>query len=205
MSINAQSGAITWTPTVDQAGPNSVVLVVADSSGDSATQSFTVNVNTVAAAQMPPVILSTPSTIALLGQVYAYNAQGADPQNEALAWSLDSAPAGMSINAATGTIRWTPGTTQLGSQNVVVRLTDAEGASVDTELYAPSRDQRRSSADHVDASDHRHRHAVVRLSGRGHDRHRPAAGLLAPGSGEYSAAQRHDDRFPHRADPLDAV
>ncbi len=138
MTINS-AGQIFWTPTLDQIGPNPVTLVVTDSSGAFATQSFTINVNTVASAQSPPVITSTPPTVAIVGQVYAYNATGQDPQNEALAWSLEgpvvngvttSPPNGMSINPLTGTIRWIPTLGQLGPQTVVVRLTDAGGSSV---------------------------------------------------------------------------
>src|SRR5262249_30239988 len=39
----------------------------------------------------------------------------------------DAAPASMSINASTGTLRWTPNSSQLGGQAVIVRATDAQG------------------------------------------------------------------------------
>ena len=129
MTIDPNTGVITWTPTVDEAGPNQVVLAVSDSGG-TATQDFTVIVQTVPVPQSPPTITSIPPAFAMVGQSYAYDAQGQDPQNEVLAWSLDQVPAGMSINPTTGPIRWTPTAGQVGSQTVVVRLTDAGGAAV---------------------------------------------------------------------------
>ena len=127
MTINPVSGVITWTPTIGQVGPNPVLLVVTDGEGASATQPFTVNVDTLPVPQQPPAILSTAPTIAIIGQVYAYNSQGDDPQNNALAWSLKSAPAGMSINPTTGSIRWTPTLSQAGTQTYVLQLSDSMG------------------------------------------------------------------------------
>ena len=62
--------------------------------------------------------------------LYAYNPQGFDQDQNTFGWSLDTAPAGMSINATTGSIRWTPTISQAGLQNVVLRLTDSTGLSV---------------------------------------------------------------------------
>src|SRR4029077_15632370 len=42
----------------------------------------------------------------------------------------DTAPFGMSIDPTHGTITWTPAAYQLGSQHVVLRLTNGEGLSV---------------------------------------------------------------------------
>ena len=66
-----------------------------------------------------------------MGQAYSYNATGHDPQNYALAFGLVTAPAGMSINAQTGTVRWTPTAAQIGSQKVVISLTDAAGLQIE--------------------------------------------------------------------------
>ncbi|MEO8654340.1 MAG: Ig domain-containing protein, partial [Ramlibacter sp.] len=43
--------------------------------------------------------------------------------------SLDVAPAGMVINAATGLIEWTPTAAQVGAHGVTLRVTDARGQS----------------------------------------------------------------------------
>ncbi len=137
MSITS-TGQITWTPTANQVGSNSVTLTVSDAQGNTVTQSFTVNVNTITSPVSPPVITSTPPTFAILGQTYGYNATGSDPNGYALAWSLGGPaatlltagyPANMSISSTLGTIRWTPSDSQLGPQTVTLVLTDAAGVS----------------------------------------------------------------------------
>lgn len=51
-----------------------------------------------------------------------------DPANQAgLSWSLDQAPAGMTISSLSGLLRWTPTTAQLGPHPVTVRVEDLAG------------------------------------------------------------------------------
>ncbi len=59
---------------------------------------------------------------------YTYDVEATDPDGDALTYSLDAAPTGMTINPATGLISWpvTPG--EAGEHNVVVRVTDPDGA-----------------------------------------------------------------------------
>lgn len=77
----------------------------------------------------PPAIDSTPVTVAAQGKPYAYAVRASDPSGAAIAFSLDVAPAGMSIDTTTGEIAWTPGYTQGGSVPVRVRAANARGAS----------------------------------------------------------------------------
>jgi RHS repeat-associated protein len=125
MSIDS-GGRVTWKPTADQLGPNPVEVKVDDGQGDSATQDFTVTVTTMAAIA-PPVVTSSPPLTGVVGRAYAYNAVATDVQGETLVWGLDAAPAGMSIDAAQGTIRWTPAANQVGPQAVTVHVDDAQG------------------------------------------------------------------------------
>ena len=46
---------------------------------------------------------------------------------EILTFSLAQAPAGMTINAASGLVRWTPAGGQIGRQVVAVKVTDSQG------------------------------------------------------------------------------
>jgi RHS repeat-associated protein len=128
MAIDS-SGLITWHPTAAQLGPNPVLVHVDDGRGGSAEQAFTVQVVTQQ-SNHPPSVTSTPPLAATVGSLYAYNATGNDPDGTPLVWSLDAAPTGMSIDPAQGTVRWTPTADELGSQNVVLRLTNGGGLSV---------------------------------------------------------------------------
>ncbi len=126
MSITAD-GLIQWTPTAAQIGVQNVTIQVRDKAGAAATQSFPV---TVAELNRPPQIISTPSGKATEGESYLYQVVGSDPnQGDTLTFSLELAPAGMSIDSATGLIQWTPTESQIGSAAVRVRVTDAGGLS----------------------------------------------------------------------------
>ena len=46
---------------------------------------------------------------------------------EILTFSLAQAPAGMTINPASGLVRWTPTGGQIGRQVVAVKVTDSQG------------------------------------------------------------------------------
>lgn len=77
----------------------------------------------------PPAITSTPPTSAVPGSPYGYPVMASDPDGDALTYSFDAAPAGMTINVSTGEIAWTPGMDQAGAHGVGVRVTDAHGQS----------------------------------------------------------------------------
>ncbi len=125
MTINAASGLIAWTPTSAQAGNQAVTVRAADPGGLAATQSFTVNVT--AAANVAPQLTSTPVTTATVGAVYSYDVNATDANGDTLSYSLTQAPAGMTINAGTGQIAWTPTAAQTGSQAVTARVADPGG------------------------------------------------------------------------------
>ena len=74
-----------------------------------------------------PVITSIPVTSATQGQVYQYPVTATDPDGDTLSFSLTAAPAGMSIDATTGLIAWTPGNAQVGSNSVELKVTDPGG------------------------------------------------------------------------------
>jgi hypothetical protein len=122
MAIDAATGLIAWTPAIGQAGTQNVTVRVTDSGTPPlfATQSFQIAV----AANQAPTITSTPVTAATVGQPYAYDVNATDPDGDTLTYALDVAPAGMTINAATGLIAWTPAAGQVGPNGVTARATD---------------------------------------------------------------------------------
>ncbi len=69
-----------------------------------------------------------PPTTATEGVTWYYAATGKDADGDLFTWSLAQAPAGMTINASTGLVSWTPGPTSAGTVPVAVRATDADGA-----------------------------------------------------------------------------
>lgn len=125
MSINPRTATVSWTPTMDQLGSATVVLRATSIDGaGSSTQEFTI---TVVSGDIPPSILSTPSTQGIVGELYTYAVQAKDAQGNPLTYSLLTAPSGMVINPSTGLVQWAPTADQIGSHSVVIDVSDGQG------------------------------------------------------------------------------
>lgn len=75
-----------------------------------------------------PVITSTPVTTAAAGQPYNYTVEATDADaGDQLTFSLPLGPSGMTINAGSGLIQWTPGDGQNGQHDVTVQVEDEQG------------------------------------------------------------------------------
>ncbi len=127
-AINGSTGAFAWTPTESQ-GPGSFPIVVRVTDNGSPTlsdfETITVTVNEVNTA--PAVASPGDRTVNELSNLaFTAGAADADQPANTLAWSLDAgAPAGATINAATGAFSWTPTETQgPGVHPVTIRATD---------------------------------------------------------------------------------
>ncbi|MBP0011424.1 putative Ig domain-containing protein, partial [Roseofilum sp. Belize Diploria] len=123
MSIHSTTGEITWTPTAEQLGEQEVAVRLTDAQGSYTGVAFTL---TARGTNIAPLIVSTPLTETSLGSEYLYQVLAADPDGDALTFSLDQAPDGMSINEH-GVITWTP--TATGSEPISVLVTDSLGAT----------------------------------------------------------------------------
>ena len=125
MTIDGNTGIIQWTPDSNQLGSNAVIVQAGNSQG-SDTQSFSIDV-----AGITPVITSTAVTAATVNQPYSYDVDASGiPQPT---YSLITSPAGMTIDANTGLIRWTPDANQLGLNAVTVKAANSEGS--DTQSF----------------------------------------------------------------------
>ncbi len=122
----SSDGILTWTPTESQ-GPstNAVTVKITDSGSPalSATRGFTVTVTEVNSAPSLDAIANQSvrpgSQLSL-----SLKASDADIPAQTLAFSLDSAPTGMSVTRE-GVLTWTPAASPSASTNpVTVRVTD---------------------------------------------------------------------------------
>jgi len=77
----------------------------------------------------PPMFSNIPIVIATAGETYQYDANANDPEHNPLTFSLDSAPTGMTIDAITGVISWTPTAAQAGRNRVSLKVIDGQGGS----------------------------------------------------------------------------
>ncbi|MFN0054700.1 MAG: putative Ig domain-containing protein, partial [Planctomycetales bacterium] len=123
MAVTSDTGIVAWQPDADQLGTQDVILRVEDGLGGFALQAFQI---TVEAANVAPVITSSPPAVAVIGETFSYSVLAQDADEDSLTYRLDLAPAGMVIDSATGVISWTPEPVG-GPWSVLVRVEDGRG------------------------------------------------------------------------------
>ena len=141
MSIDANTGVFSWTPTEGQGGLTpSVTVTVTDSGTGNLTDSetFTITVNDV---NVPPVLgaIGNQTVDELATLTFTATATDSDLPADTLTFSLDAASIalGMSIDVNTGVFSWTPTEGQGGiTPSVTVTVTDnGTGNLVDSETF----------------------------------------------------------------------
>jgi len=125
MQIDSATGLIRWTPTA--AVSVEVEVRVQDPRGGFALQRYTLQV--AAPPNQAPTITSTAPTAATAGALYTYRVDATDADNDALTLMLLVNPAGMTLNAASAEISWTPTPAQVGSHAVHVQVSDGRGGT----------------------------------------------------------------------------
>ena len=124
ISINSTSGEIRWTPSEAQ-GPAVYPITVEVSDGTlTASRTFNITVNEKNTA---PVIGVIPDVTVVEGRPVRFMVTATDPDVPAqvLAYSLESgAPAGATINSATGAFEWLTGESSPNSNLITVKVTD---------------------------------------------------------------------------------
>jgi fibronectin-binding autotransporter adhesin len=129
LTFSAATGVLIGTPTNAHVGSHDVVLRVTDAGGLFADQSFTIVVTNVNDA---PIISSTPITAATQDTAYSYTFAASDiDAGDTLTLSGQTVPAWLTFNAATGVLSGTPTNADVGSHNVVLRVTDTGGLFAD--------------------------------------------------------------------------
>jgi hypothetical protein len=122
------NGVIQWTPSAT--GIFNVTVRASSQHGSAKTvdQSFAVN---VASGNLAPFIHSQPMTVfGATGAVWRYNVNARDPNGTPATYALTQAPAGMTIDATSGFIQWTPA--QTGNFPVTVSASDGAASATQT-------------------------------------------------------------------------
>ena len=113
---------IEWTPGA--AGSFDVVIEADDGRGATARQGFVVKVED-ASFNRPPVFISSPPTQRPIGAAYSYPAAAEDLDGDALSFSLQAAPAGVTVDAGTGLVEWVSAAP--GQHSLVLVADDGRG------------------------------------------------------------------------------
>ena len=117
------SAQLSFQPGTSHDGQYTIVINATDGKL-SGTETF---VLTVANQNRPPEITSTPEYNATENEPYVYTVVAEDPDNDSLALTLENGPAGMTLDAGTSELRWTPDNDDVGPHSVTVRATDPGG------------------------------------------------------------------------------
>jgi uncharacterized membrane-anchored protein len=128
-SIDASTGAFSWTPGEEQGPGNYTITLNASDNGapaQSVSQSFVVTVDEVNVA---PFLASINNQSVREGETMTAFVAGADLDRpgQRLTYSLGSAPSGARIDAASGVVTWTPGESDGGTTNVVTVIVTDNG------------------------------------------------------------------------------
>jgi hypothetical protein len=124
-AINPTTGAFTWTPGATQAlGAVTIRILVTDSGTPALSDSEEVTITVT--GNSAPVITAIDDQTATEGTEFTFDVAATDPDTgDVLTYALaEGAPAGMTINATTGVILWTPTETQQGAHTVTVTVSD---------------------------------------------------------------------------------
>jgi parallel beta-helix repeat protein len=132
MTMDEATGVIYWTPSGTQAGSHDIVITVSDGREGTDIQSFTIDVEE--SINNTPVIVSSPVTTGTKGDLYEYDVEATDADNDTLTYSLTAFPEGMVVDSSTGVISWTPSATQVGSHDVTVEVDDGR-YGIDTQSF----------------------------------------------------------------------
>jgi RHS repeat-associated protein len=127
MSVDPASGKLTWSPQSSDIGNQAVLVQVDDGHGGTALQSYTVSTIN-APPDRPPLFTSTPIVQANVDSAYSYQATATDPDQDPLSFSV-TGPTGLSVDANTGLVQWTPTGAQLGIATVVLTVADGRGGT----------------------------------------------------------------------------
>ncbi len=124
--MTLSGNTLSWTPAISQAGAvHDVIVRVTDSRGAASIQSFGIGVNAPVVSNAPPQIQSIPTSPAFVGEQYQYDVVARDADGDALMYSLEAGPSGMTLNAV-GEVRWVPADDQIGDHTIRVRVTDGK-------------------------------------------------------------------------------
>ncbi|TVR91109.1 MAG: hypothetical protein EA418_14370, partial [Wenzhouxiangellaceae bacterium] len=132
MGIDAQGGLIEWLPGEEQIGKHPVLVRVSDAYGGVALEDFQITV--LDAKNQPPTLQPVADRSIRVGQVLSIQPVATDPNlpNDVLSFSLEGAPAGLSLATATGLITWAPLDTQVGDWPMTLTVTDLAGEADST-------------------------------------------------------------------------
>ena len=126
--IVTASGLLSWTPSSSEIGIHNFTIRVTDERGAVTEKTYSIAVVSQPVPNKAPEVTNTPPAYAVVGEEWVYVAQASDPEGDTVSFSLDSGPAGMTIDPKTGRYSWRPTAAQLGEHEITFTVVDSYGA-----------------------------------------------------------------------------
>ncbi len=123
MRLDNQTQKLSWTPDWHQAGFHQVVVLVEDGQGGQAKQFFNLQIQN---QNRPPVFNPVALENVFENQLYQYQLNAQDADDDRLKYKLISGPAGMTFDSYTHTLSWVPGFRSAGKHAVKVSVSDGK-------------------------------------------------------------------------------
>jgi hypothetical protein len=122
-TFNAMTGRLSGTPGAGSAGSHAnIVISVSDGSASASLPAFSILVVAVNGA---PTISGTPASSVLTGATYSFAPTAADPNGDALIFSIANRPSWATFNTSTGRLAGTPTSSNVGTYaNIVISVSD---------------------------------------------------------------------------------
>ena len=123
LTIDRESGLINWETIAEDIANHAVTVRVRDGRGGADLQTFTLSV-IEQPPNRPPIFTSTPVVDAWINQLYIYDSEAVDPDQDPLGYTLILGPDGVTVHPTSGQVEWTPqpvlviGDTVLGQLNL---------------------------------------------------------------------------------------
>lgn len=131
-AFDTSTGRLSGTPT--SAGTFSgIVITVSDGSATDSLGPFTITVN--AAPNRAPTISGTPATSVIAGSAYSFQPSGADPDGDALMYSIQNKPTWATFSTTTGKLSGTPASAGAFS-GIVIAVSDGKGGSASLPTFS---------------------------------------------------------------------
>jgi len=131
VSFDPDTGEVSWLTGYENEGDYTLRFRATDTSGLSTTLDMPVTVTPVNRAPT----LAPPNGTFAVGEARRLALNGADPDRDALSYTLIEGPDGMRIDPATAEIVWTPAPGQAGDHLAVFTVTDGEDTVQASSVY----------------------------------------------------------------------
>jgi hypothetical protein len=125
-TFNPASGRFTWAPTFADSGSHSATFTAADGRGGSARMTVQISVSEENRAPTFDAAMAQEFQ-ALVGKEFLLAVQVSDADQDIIDVSLADVPAGVTFDATSRSIRWTPTAAQEGSHTLILLAEDGNG------------------------------------------------------------------------------